>query len=102
MLTDGYRGLPGGSSLSLLLDGHFPVRTRHPPPLRIGEILRWARAYHRKYGKWPTVRSPGFADDSGVTWAAVHLALRCGYRGLPGGSSLSKLLRKHFPRDGRP
>ncbi|HEY2250481.1 MAG TPA: hypothetical protein VGH74_05450 [Planctomycetaceae bacterium] len=96
MLDEGYRGLPGGSSLSLLLDGHFPVRTRHPPPLRIGEILRWARAFHRQHGKWPTVKSPGFAGDSGITWGAVHQALYTGCRGLPGGSSLSKLLRKHF------
>jgi hypothetical protein len=96
MLVDGYRGLPGGSSLSLLLDGHFPIRSRHPPPLKIGQILRWARAFHREHGKWPTVKSPGLAGDSGITWGAVHQALLQGYRGLPGGSSLSKLLRKHL------
>jgi hypothetical protein len=96
MLVDGYRGLPGGSSLSLLLDGQFPVRSLHPPPLRVGEILHWARAYHREHGKLPTIKSPARAGDSEVTWGAVHQALLQGYRGLPGGSSLSKLLRKHF------
>jgi len=99
MLARGYRGLPGGSSLSLLLEGRFPVRSHHPPPLKTGQILRWARAYHRKHGKWPHVKSPGFAGDSGVTWGALHQALLMGYRGMPGGSSLSKLLRKHFGSD---
>jgi hypothetical protein len=96
MLDEGYRGLPGGSSLSLLLDGRYPVRSRHPAPLRISQILRWAKAYFREHRKWPHVKSAGFAGDSGITWGAVHQALRGGYRGLPGGSSLSKLLRKHF------
>ena len=91
-LQNGYRGLPGGSSLSLFLDGHFPVRSRHPPPLTVEEILRWARLWHRRHGKWPNARSPGLAGTSGVTWGAIHQALREGYRGLPGGSSLAKLL----------
>jgi hypothetical protein len=99
MLVDGYRGLPGGSSLSRLLEGRFPVRSRHLPPLRISQILTWAKAYFREHGRWPTVKSPGLAGTSQVTWGAVHQALLCGYRGLPGGSSLSKLLRQHFKRN---
>jgi len=93
-LQRGYRGLPGGSSLSLLLDGHFPVRSRHPPPLTTEQILRWARAFRRRHGNWPTQKTPGLAGTSEVTWGAIHQALREGYRGLPGGSSLAKLLKK--------
>jgi hypothetical protein len=101
MLVDGYRGLPGGSSLSLLLDGRYPVRSRHPPPLKIKDILVWAKAYHRKHKKWPTQKSSGFAGNSGITWGAVHQALRGGYRGLPGGLSLARVLDKYVRRSRR-
>lgn len=73
----------------------LPIWPRRKPPLRIGDILRWADDYHRRKGRWPYTlagRIPGTADQ---TWAAVDQALRAGHRGLPGGSSLAKLLLQH-------
>ena len=64
------------------------------------QILAWADAYFTAQGgSWPVAKSldapaPG-VDDS---WHAIHSALRDGYRGLPGGSSLFRLLKKYKRR----
>src|SRR5581483_11689558 len=63
------------------------------PRLTIPMILAWADAHHAATGAWPInngipVRDAPFA----ITWAAIHGALYGGWRGLPGGSSLSRLL----------
>ena len=44
-----------------------------------------------KHGRWPS-SSSGSIDGSNDTWNAVDNALRRGIRGLPGNSSLPKLL----------
>ena len=58
------------------------------------QILAWADAYHSRHGRWPTNVS-GTIPESGDSWHAVNSALRGGWRGLPGGSSLLIHLRKH-------
>jgi hypothetical protein len=90
-LRKGLRGLPGGDSLPRLLRSARGVR----PPLTESMILRWADEHHARMGRWPTPSAgpvPGVPDQ---TWAAVHMALVQGSRGLPGGDSLSRLLRRH-------
>ena len=61
------------------------------PRLEIAQILNWVDDFRRRRGDWPHVRS-GRITYLGETWHAVDAALRDGRRGLPGGSSLAKLL----------
>ncbi len=92
-LKKGRRGLPGGSSLPQLLAEHRGVRNIQAlPPFRIKEILVWAQAHRERTGQWPTAHS-GPIDDTSENWLGVNNALRLGFRGLPGGSSLAKLLQ---------
>src|SRR5262249_11213600 len=54
-------------------------------------------------GSWPKVKSGPVNGVPGETWAGIDQALRTGNRGLPGRSSLAKLLAAHRavrnPRD---
>jgi hypothetical protein len=94
-LQRGSRGLPGGSTLPQLLARERGVRPqRRRPLLTIPEILRWADAHLARTGRWPAARSGRIPEAPGETWAGVHKALRKGLRGLPGGSSLVRLLRE--------
>jgi hypothetical protein len=95
-LYEGGRGLPGGSSLARLLAQERGVRNRAAlPRLTIKQILRWAEAHGRRTGKWPSVTSGRVRGAPGETWIGVNNALRQGWRGLPGGSSLARLLAQH-------
>jgi hypothetical protein len=99
-LRNGVRGLPGGYSLFQLLAEHHDVRLhRRIPAITTEQILSWATKYFARHKKPPTQTSGPIAGTSGITWGAVEQMLEHGLRGLPGGSSLSKLLRKHFARD---
>jgi hypothetical protein len=92
-LRGGYRGMPGGSSLARLLDERRGVRNlSNLPPLTEAVILAWADAYHERHGGWPNAESGPVAGTRGETWHAVDAALGLGVRGLPGGSSLARLL----------
>ncbi len=92
-LRAGVRGLPGGSSLAQLLAERRGVRNRKAlPPLTEEDILRWADAHHARHGVWPRGQSGSIDDAPGETWTAVAVALTQGRRGLPGGSSLARLL----------
>jgi hypothetical protein len=89
----GLRGLPGGSSLSRLLEEQRNVRNpTRPPPLTTAEILAWADAHRARTGAWPTSTSGAVRDAPGETWRAADQALRLGLRGLKGGISLAQLL----------
>jgi hypothetical protein len=92
-LRCGYRGLPSGSSIARLLFKHRGARThRTQPPCTIDQILTWADAHRRRTGFWPRRKSGPIVDAPGETWSKVTDALREGRRGLPGGSSLARLL----------
>jgi hypothetical protein len=92
-LAKGLRGLAGGSSLAQLLAQHRGVRNQKDlPELTIDQILAWVDAYHERTGKWPVRHSGAIEDAPGESWMAVEVALNNGNRGLPGGSSLPKLL----------
>ena len=97
-LRTGCRGLPGGTTLAKLLLKHRGRRHWHlPPDLTVAKILRWADAHHRRTGDWPSSHDGGPIPNAptGLTWAAVDIALQRGKRGLPGGATLAQLLDRH-------
>jgi hypothetical protein len=95
-LRDGERGLKGGTSLThLLRERRGRPRPKKRLPLSIEQILAWADAHHAAYGNWPKVAARSIAGTPGETWKQVDAALRTGQRGLPGGSSLPRLLEEY-------
>jgi hypothetical protein len=92
-LRQGGRGLEAGSSLLLLLARIRGVRNRAAlPHLSAAQIIAWAKEYLARTGKWPKHSSGPVADSQGETWCGINNALRRGDRGLPGGSSVARLL----------
>lgn len=95
-LRAGTRGLPGGDSLARLLARHRGVRNRKAlPHLTIEQILAWADAHFARHKSWPIADSGAVGQAIRETWNGIEAALRAGIRGLPGGSSLARLLREH-------
>lgn len=95
-MRKGNRGLPGGSSIAMLL----VKRRRMPnfadqPRLTLKKVLAWADAHYRRTGEWPTAFCGAVRGKRGETWMAINYALRFGRRGLPGGASLAKRLARH-------
>jgi len=91
-LRKGLQGLPGGSSLSMLLHGPRNLR-RRKPLLTADVIFGWAEDHFRRTGRWPRMVDGPVASAPGETWKKVNEALWEGFRGLEGGSSLKLLLR---------
>lgn len=97
-LVQGNRGFPQGASLAILLAQSGMHRNRKDlPRLNTKLILHWADKYIQRHDKWPTHLSGPIDESNGETWSAVHSALYQGGRGLPGGSSLHKLLKTRRP-----
>ena len=96
-LVQGGRGLPGGSSLPKFLEKHFGVRNKQNLQKLTEEwICDRMKAHHEKTGKWPTENSGQLLDAPEETWKAIQVALYQGRRGLPGGSSVPRLLKQCF------
>jgi hypothetical protein len=92
----GMRTLPGGSSLARLLEARRGVpNIQTLPRLTVKEILGWADAHHKHWGVWPNNKAGAVRGTPHETWAGVNTAMKMGRRGLPGGSSLARLLAKH-------
>jgi hypothetical protein len=71
------------------------------PPLTVEQVLSWADAHHQKNGRWPNQRSGPVEGAGGESWLALDCALRLGGRGLPGSSTLKRLLAEHRSVPGR-
>jgi superfamily II DNA or RNA helicase len=92
-LSNGGRGLLGGSSLAQLLENKRGVPNKsNLPNLTIEQILNWADAHQQKTGRWPKASSGTVLDAPNEKWMNIHGALYEGRRGLPGDSSLAQLL----------
>jgi hypothetical protein len=85
-LQYGYRGLPGGSSLRKLRGCRAKIE------LSEALIIAWAVAHHEQTGHWPVQKTGPVFGVQWENWGAIDNALVKGLRGLPGGSSLSRLL----------
>jgi hypothetical protein len=97
-LEQGTRSLPGGSSLRQLLVATRGADARRRPRkhrrLAIGDVLAWAQAHRQRTGQWPNDHSGRIPETERETWRAVHCAMRRGGRGLPGGTSLSRIFKE--------
>lgn len=71
-----------------------PETSSRKPSLAVDAILQWADRYHDHHGQWPKINSGPIAESPGDTWRIIDVSLRTGHRGLPGGSSLCRLLRQ--------
>jgi hypothetical protein len=67
-------------------------RLRPYAEFNIPEILSWADAQFKQFGRWPQARSGKVRGSLAEMWSRVDDALRRGRRGLEGRSSLAKLL----------
>jgi hypothetical protein len=95
-LRNGGRGLTGGSCLGRLFAQRRGMRNnRYPPNLTIEQILAWADDYHAACGLWPGYHSGPVNAAPGETWKAIDRNLWHGRRGLPGGTTLLRLLVEH-------
>ena len=106
-LKRGQRGLRGGCSLAQLLVSERGVRRRiRPSRLTLNQVLAWADAHFERTGRWPTQQSGAIDAADDETWAAMDIALRRGFRGLPGDTSLARVLTRYRgkknPRDQQP
>lgn len=89
------RSLRGRSSLGELLRSYVPPYPECGRRLSESLILRWADDFKKRVGYWPTRESAHVDSSRREKWAVIDEALKQGYRGLPGGSSLAKLLEKN-------
>jgi hypothetical protein len=94
-------GLPAGTSLARLLGKPCRVRKNKrnkskTTPLRVNQILAWAKRHHELTGKLPSKQCGAVHGAPTEQWGTIDAQLRHGGRGLPGGSSLAKLLAKHL------
>lgn len=91
-LRKGDLGLPGESSLYRLR--HSRIGDPEKFILAEDQIWCWMSEWHNKNGEYPTARSQSRTLSAGISWRVISTALREGYHGLPGGSSLAKLRRR--------
>ena len=84
---------------------HFPIKRPrirakgrpYRPLLSSPEILAWVAAHHAATGEWPRIPSGQVRDAPfDVTWVAINSALVKGLRGLPGGSSITRLMAEYY------
>ncbi|HEV3445038.1 MAG TPA: hypothetical protein VG099_10370 [Gemmataceae bacterium] len=92
-LRQGNRGLPGNTSLAQVLAAQRGARMGSDSlPLSFEQILAWADAHHASTGAWPHHRMGALLEAPNESWRTLNCALRDGRRGLPGGSTLHRLL----------
>jgi hypothetical protein len=74
-------------------------KQRRKPELDVDRIVEWAVEHHARTGEWPGPASGVVCAAPGETWRGVGVALLQGHRGLPGGTTLARLLAE---RVGKP
>lgn len=102
-MSTGFRGFDGSLSLAQALVKHRgKSHHMHLPPLTKKMIIEWAEFHHLYTGKWPGYYSGRVLGQPDERWSRIDGALMGGHRGLPGGSSIAKLLGKKRREPKRP
>lgn len=80
-LRYGYRGLEGGSSLSMLLNGRRAENRKRASEVTLTFDYIWvqARKFYIEHRTWPSTQ--GWCDN-GISWANINQAIRQGTHGL--------------------
>ncbi len=93
-LNSGNRGLPGGTTLAMLLAQQRGVYSRaaRVRKLSIEQILEWADEHFARTGAWPKSKSGAVVSAPSETWIAINNCLRLGTRGLGTRISLAQML----------
>ena len=95
LLKKGLRGLPGGHTLTSVLAERCGVRNSlNLPDLSVKQILKWADEHYDRNRSLPSKNS-GVVAGTEENWSKINTSLKAGNRGLPGGSSLAKLLNAY-------
>lgn len=72
----------------------LPILPRAPKPrLTYATILTWADEFHDARGRWPNNEDGVVSGTADEKLGAIDRALNVGNRGLPGGTTLAKLLK---------
>ena len=74
------------------------LRDAESPPLTIDLIIKWGESHRERTGDWPSLKSGVVFDAPAEKWHDIDVSLRQGFRSLPAGSSLAKLLGEYFGR----
>ena len=106
-LKRGGHGLRGGSSLSEIIKEYGGLQNlrRAQPGLSRKQILDWADLHYERTGKWPDRDSGRVIGGGGISWGTIDKRLRYGGLNLPGGMTLTRLLREArgvWDRRGKP
>src|SRR5882672_7435911 len=64
------------------------------PKLTEDQIVEWAKTHFQRFGRYPSGVSGPVIDASGENWQNIEAALRKGLRGLSGGDTVSRFLRR--------
>jgi hypothetical protein len=95
-LKVGRRGLTAGGSVTRLLVKAGKKRNQGElPRLTEEQIKVWAEAHFGRKRRWPQSNSGRVADAPEESWLLIDKALGQGNRGLPGGTTLARLLKRH-------
>jgi hypothetical protein len=62
------------------------------PAIFVSDILAWSDAFFARIGRYPMRTDGKIPGRLALTWGIVDESLKRGCRGLPGGSSLARLL----------
>ena len=92
-LRKGIRGLPGGSSLPLLLAKQRGFLGRGDQrEFTYDDILVWADSHYARTGSWPNCKTGPILECPGDTWADMDRRMRLGQRGFDRKLSLAQFL----------
>src|SRR4051794_34041288 len=68
---------------------------RKPPPLTVEQVLAMADHHFKIKKHWPSRSSGHVLSELNEKWANIDHALRLGFRTLPKGLSIARLLALH-------